>query len=367
MSRTVAAVLFACLLLPASALANDGVVNELGTGIAPLNATDVRLEREVVVFTEVGGRFAVTADLHFRNPGEAPQTLRLGFPADYETWGDGDPFIADLAVWVDGQPAALKLVPVEASLGEQPQAWTRMYTFEVSFPPGQEVQILHQYTIAPGGDSMAFDYLTYVFVTGATWGGTVGEARFVFRFDRPPIRPRLSLGQHFVAGVPRDGEETAHLDSVRCAVPAAAGGSASSSCHYEYVAGPTPTLSLVLRDVEPKADVQLQWGGIEALAGVPHLGDDRYGCVHSLFSLHRSLAQDRGWPEIRPEVLECYDPAVVRNFLFAARGYPHTSERYKTMFEGIFHASDVPFAGAWMSGRETWMIDLLKGLEAKKK
>jgi hypothetical protein len=365
MSRSLLFILVACLL-PTAALANDGVVNELGTGIAPLNATEVRLEREVVVFTEVGRRFAVTADLHFRNPTKKTQTLRLGFPADYEQWGDGDSFIADLAVWVDGTPAALKLVPVGAPLGDQPQAWTRMYTFEVTFPPDKEVQILHQYTIAPAGDSMAHDYLTYVFVTGATWGGTVGEARFVFRFDRPPIRPRLSLGSHFVAGVPRDGKETAHLDSVRCAVPGEAGGTVASSCHYEYVAGPTPTLSLVLRDVEPKADVQLQWGGVDALNGVPQIGDDQYGCVYSLISLHRSLSPALDWPEIGVELKECYDPAVVRNFLFAGRGYAFTSDRYRKMFYGVFHTSDAAFDATWMSGRENWMIEQLKGLESKK-
>lgn len=364
--RPVLLVLLA-LLLPLPALANDGVVNELGTGIAPLDATEVRLEREVVVFTQIQSRFAVTADLHFRNPGEKPQTMKLGFPADYEAYGDGgDPFIEDLAVWVDGKPAKLQLAPIAPPVNADDHGWTRMYTFEVTFEPGKEVQILHQYTIAPGGDSMAYSYLTYVFATGATWGGTVGEARFVFRFDRPPIRPRVTLGRSYVAGHANSPEEKLHLDSVRCAVPGEAGGTGKTGCHYEYVAGPRPTLSLVLTDLDPKNDVQLQWGGVDALNAIPQIGDDQYGCVYSLMNLHSSLGPGGGWPELRPELLECYDPAVARNFLFAARGYQHNSERFRGLFEGVFLPSDEPFNGKWTTGREDFVIEQLKGLEAKK-
>jgi len=234
-----------------------------------------------------------------------------------------------------------------------------MYTFEVTFPPGEEVQILHQYTVEPAGDSMAYEYLTYVFVTGASWGGTVGEARFVFRFDRPPIAPRLTVGSQFVAGAPWDGKATAHLDSVRCAVPGA------KSCHYEYVAGPTATLSLVLRDVEPAGDVHVQWGGIDRLQALTSKGDDALMCGYYLFTFDSSLGQGANWPELSEDLKGCYDPSVLRNLLFAARGYAHTSDRFKTMFKDLYLPSDVPFEASWLSGRESWTVEQLKALEAK--
>lgn len=367
MTRSASLLFLLSLLLPTTSLADDGVVNELGTGIAPLDATPVRLEREVVVFNELGRRWAVTADLHFRNPTSEAQTLRLGFPADYWIESEGDPFIADLAVWVDGQPVALSLVPVEAPLADQELGWTRMYTFEVTFPPKQGVQILHQYTVEPAGDSLGHEYLTYVFATGATWGGSVGEARFVFRFDRPPLKPRLTLGDAFIAGVPRAGDKQHQLDSVRCVVPPEVGGSPASTCHYEYVAGPVPTLSLLVRDVEPRGEIHVQWGGIDSVAKVPEKPDQEQSCVYVLLDFHRSLAVGRSWPRTNMELLTCYEPAVLRNLVFAARGYRHTSDRYRTMFDGLFLPSDAPFEEGWMTGRETWMIEQLKGLEGSRK
>jgi hypothetical protein len=367
MSRIPFALFLACLLLPAVAAANDGVVNELGTGIVPLNATDVQLERELVVFTETGRRWAVTADLHFRNPGDAPVTLRLGFPADYEVYGDGDPFVADLAVWVNGAPADLKLVPVEGDLAGEGPGWTRMYVFEATFPAKQEVQVLHEYTVEPAGDSMAFSYLTYVFTTGASWGGSVGEARFVFRFDRPPIRPRLTIGSSFVAGAPHDGEATAKLDSVRCAVPADAGGTAASSCHYTYVAGPTPTLELLLKQVEPKGDVHVAWGGVDAFDKLPTRQDADLACGYEMVRFHDMFGYSERWPELQADVLSCFEPGVLRNILFAARGYRHTSERYQSMFRGLFLPSDATFDEGWLTPGEKRIVEQLKGLEAKDK
>ena len=343
------------MLLPATALlltlgttpakANDTAMGGSGAGVYPVATTTVRLVRELVVFQEQGDSFAVTADLHFRNDTDKPTTLQLGFPARMVTMGDGDPQVHDLAVWVDGKPVTAHRVAVSPEEALQ-DWWEEVFVFEARFPAHADVQILHTYSLTTGMDSMGGRLTQYIFQTGKGWAGKVGEARFVFRFERPPMGLQLSYGDQRLPPL---------------GTPPVPGKPVQS-----YVAGPTPSYELLFEDVEPSGDLQLHWDGQPwyELVGATVAEDKHYECQSVLRTWYRGLG-GAPWssnPLPRPELLSCFEPAWLRNLIFAARGYSFTKSTWQQTFAGRFPPSSEPYDDAWLTDQEKLAVEALKGL-----
>ena len=337
--------MLALLLALSIAQANDTAIGGSGAGVYPAESTDIRLVRELVVFQELGDSFAVTADLHFHNDSDEPVTLDLGFPARLMTEGDGDPQVHDLAVWVDGVPVVANRVAVSEKEALQ-DWWEEVFVFEARFPAHADVQILHTYSLTVGQDSMGGRLTQYIFRTGTGWAGTIDQARFVFRFERPPMGLQMNYAEH---NLPPIGT-------------APAPGQPAQS----YVAGPTPSYELLFENIEPAGDLWLYWGGQpwwELVAGA--VKPEQQGmCLQPLHSWYRSLrgAPWSGSPLPDQELLACFDPAWLRNLIFAARAYPFTKPEWQQAFSGRFPPSSVPWDDAWLNDHERLAVEALKGL-----
>ena len=339
--------LFALLLSATPCPANDAAVGGSGAAVYPVENTQVRLVRELVVFDEVDKGFAVTADLHFLNPGPAAASLRLGFPSRYLTEGEGDPQVHDLAAWVDGQPAAVNKVQVgpEDALDDW---WEEVFLFEAAFPPATPVQLLHSYLISLGGDSMGGSFTQYILRTGEGWAGTIGESRVVFRFQRPPAGLQVRYAAEPVEIVP-----AAEAPSPRGPAPVAT-----------YTPGPTPTLELLFRDFEPSGDVTLYWDGepFHALASANQRPETDLACGYELLRWYKGVS-GLGWssnPLPGEEVLSCFEPDLLRNLIFASRGYAFSKPHWQQAFQGLFPTSSDTFDAAWLTASETLAVEALK-------
>jgi hypothetical protein len=333
-------------LISTAGVANDTAIGGSGAGVYPIETSEVRLVRELVVFQEVSDSFSVTADLHFRNDTDQPLTLRLGFPARTKVEGDGDPEVHDLAVWVDGEPVTAHRV----ALSQEESVdipWEEIFIFEAPFPARAEVQILHTYSLTTGGDSMGGRLTQYIFQTGAGWAGTIDQARFVFRFERPP----MGLQMHYA------GERLPPLGT-----PPVPGKPTQS-----YVAGPTPSYELLFENVEPTGDLWLYWDGqpwFELVASTAPEGRE-YDCIYPLRQWYRGLlgAPWASSPLPDQELLACFDADWLRNLIFAARGYPFSKPAWQQAFGGRFPPSGLPYEDSWLNAQERLAVEALAGLD----
>ena len=326
--------------------ANDTAIGGSGAGVYPVETTTVRLVRELVVFQEVADSFSVTADLHFRNDSDKAITLQLGFPARTKVEGDGDPEVHDLAVWVNGEPATAHRVALTQDESVD-IPWEEIFIFEASFPAHSDTQILHTYSLTTGGDSMGGRLTQYIFQTGKGWAGTIEQARFVFRFERPPMGLQMNyanLNLPPLGTAPAPGQPT-----------------------QSYVAGPTPTYELLFENVEPSGDLWLYWDGQPwyELVGAT-VGPERlYDCRHPLDGWYRGL-RGAGWassPLPDDQLLACFEPAWLRNLIFASRGYAFSKAQWQSAFAGRFPPTELPFEDAWLNDKERLAVEALQGLE----
>lgn len=183
-------------------------------GSAPLpggELTRVRMMSEKVALQiqdPVGdnpGLASVDATFIMRNEGPGAETMQARFPLDTTAAGhriceipmiyDYQP-ITGMAVWVDGRPVdvgytstAVELWPTSDSntgVDPTPATITRRCwaTFDVSFPPGQDVSVQVRYETVPlvFGSQAAYDY---ILETGGAWYGTIGAGvvEVVFPYD----------------------------------------------------------------------------------------------------------------------------------------------------------------------------------------
>jgi len=325
--------------------ANDTAIGGSGAGVYPVETTAVRLVRELVVFQEVADSFSVTADLHFRNDTDKPITLQLGFPARTKVEGDGDPDVHDLAVWVDGAPTTAHRVALTQDESVD-IPWEEIFIFEARFPAKSDVQILHTYSLTTGGDSMGGRLTQYIFQTGKGWAGTIDQARFVFRFERPPMGLQMNYADQKLPPLgtaPAPGQPT-----------------------QSYVGGPTPTYELLFEGVEPAGDLWLYWDGQPwyELVGATVSTEQHYDCIWPLMNWYRGL-RGAPWassPLPNQDLLACFEPDWLRNLVYAARGYPFTKPSWQQAFGGRFPPSALPYEDAWLNKQERLAVDALKGL-----
>lgn len=158
-----------------------------GSNLEPgSETTQVRMVAETVTIELLAdsgyndlGQAKVTADFTMRNLGSAEETMAARFPVGASDERGGIPQIADFAVQVNGSQR-----PTRATTGEDPNGledsvpWAE---FDVTFPPGEDVNIVVTYTIA-GTGYYPFSYFTYILSTGAGWKDTIGSADIIVRF-----------------------------------------------------------------------------------------------------------------------------------------------------------------------------------------
>jgi hypothetical protein len=194
---------------------------------------------------------------------------------------------------------------------------------------------------------MGTRFTQYVLRTGQGWAGAIGEARFSFRFARPPVGLTVRSGDEDLplgAREPRGGRPG-----------------------VSYVAGPSASLELVYRNVEPQGDVWVRWGG-DPFWQLPVLdagADADIPCGIQIQQWYRDLDTPvwRAHPLPDAGLLACYEPALLRNLLYASRGYPFEKAGWKKTFAGMFPDSEIPFDPAWLTGAEKLAIEALQQVE----
>ncbi len=184
--------LLAVLLLVAAPARADVAPPDQPPGANPVpggEGTQVRMVAETVLIDVQAsapagslGRARVTAQFTMQNQGASPETMTVRFPLTF--WdGASDGFfnfpeIKDLVVEVAGRVVATSRVTTTNELIEDhPIPWA---AFEVTFPPGELVEIQVRYTAEAAGE---YPYIAfrYVLETGAGWQGTIGRADLAVR------------------------------------------------------------------------------------------------------------------------------------------------------------------------------------------
>jgi len=155
-----------------------------GTNPVPgSETTQVRMVAETVVLDvlrrssgESSAQAKVHASFTMRNLGAAAERLEVRFPLSFwhgQSDGFGNfPEITDLKVIVDGQAVSTRRFEADP-----PPPWA---TFEVNFPPGEDVTIVVTYTADAQGRDVYVAF-RYVLQTGAGWKDTIGTADVIVR------------------------------------------------------------------------------------------------------------------------------------------------------------------------------------------
>lgn len=155
-------------------------------------STQVRMLAETVTLTVLSKPAAnflaqakTEADFTMRNLGTAEEKMEARFPLTFwDEGGDGFfnfPEIPDIQIFVNGKSVPTHRIdatytsPGGIALSRSPWA-----AFDVTFPPGKDVQITVKYT-TNGYGYAPFVALRYILETGAGWNGTIGTADIVIK------------------------------------------------------------------------------------------------------------------------------------------------------------------------------------------
>ncbi|MEM1049422.1 MAG: YARHG domain-containing protein [Pseudomonadota bacterium] len=186
----------AVLAAPGSGRANDVAFGGSGADLVPITETRVTMVAEDILIERVAkGGYAIMGDGYwrvrarytFRNTEAKAVTIQIGFP-EPACPEDGDCSFAgfeNLVTRVRGSEVALRLGSVASD-----HDWTahinKAHLFDVTFAPGETVEIEHTYRHGLSEHINGGEDLTYITRTGALWAGAIGSARFRIRL---PFRP----------------------------------------------------------------------------------------------------------------------------------------------------------------------------------
>jgi hypothetical protein len=152
-----------------------------GSNIEPGSGTMVQMVAEnVLLWIGLGNDVSVSADFAMRNQGTPEEILAVRFPMENPNgWGDGygnHSQVRDFSVRVNDTQVPFKIVEESYTEQDDPIPWA---TFEVEFPPGEDVIISVKYSTELYGYNHAS--LDYVLGTGAGWYGPIGSAAITLR------------------------------------------------------------------------------------------------------------------------------------------------------------------------------------------
>ncbi len=162
--------------------------------------TQVRMMAETVLIevlrnTPSGSlaRALVTADFSMRNLGAETESMAARFPIGSNDGSGNYPEIKDLQVKVDGRTVGTRRTEgADPNSGDATAPWAE---FNVTFPPGQDVQVRVTYTLDGSGE-LAYASFYYILETGAGWKDTIGSADLVVRlpYEASPYNVILDYG-----------------------------------------------------------------------------------------------------------------------------------------------------------------------------
>ncbi|MCC6156437.1 MAG: YARHG domain-containing protein [Deltaproteobacteria bacterium] len=338
---------------PGAALANDASIGGSGANVYPIDNADVQLVRETIRFVETdSGVMLVTTALTFRNKTDREIRARIGFPVattamyeeqDTQSFG-GETLIDEFTTRVGGKAAKTDLVKTRIE-GIEADA---VYAFDAAFAPGGETVIEHRYRLKVSVGVPDRHWIPYVFRTGAKWAGRIESSEFIYEFG-----PRVPTHLEFVYG-----------DTVLVGGGIRPTGKREKRAGFDveahFTGGPRHVLRVVMRDLEPKKDLELRYrAGLsyEAPEFPAKGGDERAS------DCGEALNQFRETWVVTPELTACFEPNLLRNYVYASRGFAFTKADWDRMFyaKGYFLPSTAPFSESWMTAAQKAAIEKLKG------
>jgi len=189
---TFACLLLSFLLLPASATADSGALGRIGDSVQPLEHTQVKMVSKDITAEVNTSHTYFEAVFTFYNDGPETAVL-MGFPE--ATGLDGDPpeelperrfhqDLEDFKAYVNGEKVETeKEDGLLRDNGLNAVDFPNWYTWKVDFAEEEIVEVKNTYK-AP--NSVEGGFLTstgYIKSTGATWQGSIGEARITFKLQ----------------------------------------------------------------------------------------------------------------------------------------------------------------------------------------
>ena len=171
--------LFAAILFPVLLFADAAnLIFTAGGNVKPINSESVKMVKEKINITFLGGSFEVRVDYVFYNSGEKPTAI-MGFPNSRGTYG-GDPEdlqnvkygINDFRAF-DGKNE-LKIERKGNAITKSTKAFPVWETFMVDFEAGETKYVTNIYSQEYFGESgNPTKIAKYILTTGATWKGCI--------------------------------------------------------------------------------------------------------------------------------------------------------------------------------------------------
>lgn len=201
MKRSLMLLLIALFLLPPVPARADAAppAPPPGANLAPgTELTQVRMVSETVLIVVASNAPAgslaqarVTADFTMRNLGTQSESMAARFPLSASDGYGAFPEIQDVGVRVDGAAVATRrTLGPEVRFGDELVPWAE---FDVTFPPGRDVQIRVTYTLEGYGEA-PYAVFQYILETGAGWNGTIGSADLIVRLPYEASPQNVLLG-----------------------------------------------------------------------------------------------------------------------------------------------------------------------------
>ena len=137
----------------------------------------------------------VSAFFTMRNLGNSTESMAVSFPIAASDGFDRFPEIKNVSIKVNDKPT-----PFDRILGPEPTygfnnqnvPWA---SFNVSFPPGDDVQIKVTYDLdGTGYPQETFTSFYYILSTGAGWNGTIGSGEIILRLPYDANPQNVILG-----------------------------------------------------------------------------------------------------------------------------------------------------------------------------
>ena len=191
LTRRVVGLSLALALWPMNAAANDAAFAGPAAELIPLKETRIQMRSERIILEIEAGqpRWRALATYRFRNPKRKAITLQLGFPEAHcgpegECAADDGTRFHQMQTTVRGKEVELRTGKVAADNDWVPEIG-KVWLFDVTFAPREEVEIVHRYEFYAGPDVFGRS-IHYITRTGRLWNGPIGKAEFIIR---QPERP----------------------------------------------------------------------------------------------------------------------------------------------------------------------------------
>ncbi len=180
------------LLAPASATADSGALGRIGDSVQPLEHTQVKMVSKDIT-AEVNARETYfEAVFTFHNDGPET-TVLMGFPEasglDREP-SEEHPYrrfhqdLEDFKTYVDGEEVEVeKEEGLLQDNGLNAMGFPNWYTWKVEFAEDETVVVKNTYRAPNSVEAGILTSTGYIKSTGATWQGSIGEARITFKLQ----------------------------------------------------------------------------------------------------------------------------------------------------------------------------------------